>query len=271
MNNSLTSLPPELQPFHSKIAASKLSYLHIQLEEATSVNPYQSKLGGYPYLPIGVDYPKGENGQALDFLAQINFAELPVWKASPYPKQGILQFYIGTDDLMGLDLQDLQTQKNYSTIYHKDVTAPTRQQFEVIDQLRKKEEYYSPLAQEASFLMNFELQEEYVPTGDHHFPKFLGKESFWFFDQFGDKEEQLMTAYEQRINSIKHKMSGYACFLNEDIRSYNSEMKGHLLLLQIVSQPKICWGDVGVGHFFISEQDLKARNFANVVYHWECH
>ena len=30
------------------------------------------------------------------------------------------------------------------------------------------------------------------------------------------------------------------------------------------------WGDAGVANFFISEQDLKNKDFTNVVYNWDC-
>lgn len=33
---------------------------------------------------------------------------------------------------------------------------------------------------------------------------------------------------------------------------------------------EIMWGDSGVGHFFIEEDDLKNLNFDNVLYTWDC-
>nr|WP_316045926.1 DUF1963 domain-containing protein [Planococcus glaciei] len=32
----------------------------------------------------------------------------------------------------------------------------------------------------------------------------------------------------------------------------------------------IAWGDTGVGNFFISKENLKKRNFSDVVYNWDC-
>ncbi len=34
----------------------------------------------------------------------------------------------------------------------------------------------------------------------------------------------------------------------------------------------IMWGDTGVGNFFISEKDLKDRNFSSsmILYNWDC-
>ncbi|MBK6997000.1 MAG: DUF1963 domain-containing protein [Lewinellaceae bacterium] len=32
----------------------------------------------------------------------------------------------------------------------------------------------------------------------------------------------------------------------------------------------LCGGDMGVGHFFIREQDLAALDFSRVLYDWDC-
>ena len=37
------------------------------------------------------------------------------------------------------------------------------------------------------------------------------------------------------------------------------------------SEWEILWGDCGVANFFISRADLKARNFSNVYYNWDCY
>jgi uncharacterized protein YwqG len=46
------------------------------------------------------------------------------------------------------------------------------------------------------------------------------------------------------------------------------------LLLQIDSSEaeadEICWGDVGVGNFFIRREDLRNRDFSKVLYTWDC-
>ena len=32
----------------------------------------------------------------------------------------------------------------------------------------------------------------------------------------------------------------------------------------------ICWGDLGVGNFFINREALKRRDFSRVLYNWDC-
>jgi len=44
------------------------------------------------------------------------------------------------------------------------------------------------------------------------------------------------------------------------------------LLLQIDSIGEhILWGDVGVGNFFITEDELKRKDFSKVLYNWDCY
>lgn len=32
----------------------------------------------------------------------------------------------------------------------------------------------------------------------------------------------------------------------------------------------ILWGDCGIANFFIREKDLKAQDFSNILYNWDC-
>ncbi|WP_438870473.1 DUF1963 domain-containing protein, partial [Pseudomonas sp. L1(2025)] len=68
-----------------------------------------------------------------------------------------------------------------------------------------------------------------------------------------------------------HKIGGYASFTQEDPRSY-SHQNHTILLLQIDSDDDIdsMWGDVGIANFFIRPEDLKKKDFSNVLYNWDC-
>ena len=60
-----------------------------------------SRIGGYPDLPAGLDYPTVTEEGVLRhfvFIAQINLSELPSAVATPYPNQGLLYFFIHNDD-----------------------------------------------------------------------------------------------------------------------------------------------------------------------------
>ena len=42
------------------------------------------------------------------------------------------------------------------------------------------------------------------------------------------------------------------------------------LLFQLDSDDGVMWGDCGVGNFFITDADLKRRDFSRVLYNWDC-
>lgn len=63
--------------------------------------PWQSKLGGCPCLEDIGQYPIGENGKPMMFIAQINLGEMP--PLQDFPQEGLLQFYVEDEDLYDLD------------------------------------------------------------------------------------------------------------------------------------------------------------------------
>ncbi len=104
----LRNLPTQFDPLRPSLESSLQPYVKIHLGEAVEwldsawngdpLEPWQSKIGGYPYLPKGTDYPTDrETGEMMMFLMQVNCADLPIIDGLTLPRQGILQFYSGLD------------------------------------------------------------------------------------------------------------------------------------------------------------------------------
>lgn len=68
--------------------------------EVRETKPWESKLGGCPYLHTKEEYPIGKNKKPMLFIAQINLKELP--KMPMLPDHGLLQFFVNQDDLFGV-------------------------------------------------------------------------------------------------------------------------------------------------------------------------
>lgn len=64
----------------------------------------ESKFGGIFYLPQGEQIPVCPEGEQMQFLAQINFAELPPLPG--FPREGIVQFFLDTDEARFYDKID---------------------------------------------------------------------------------------------------------------------------------------------------------------------
>ncbi|MEM7617715.1 MAG: YwqG family protein, partial [Pseudomonadota bacterium] len=108
-----------LENYQDTISSSMKFYIQIKAKKANGLELWQSKFQGLPYLTEKDDYPKNSKGKYLYLIAQINFEEVP--KLEPYPEKGILQFWIATDDLYGLDFDHQTKQDSFKIIYYPDI------------------------------------------------------------------------------------------------------------------------------------------------------
>ena len=267
----IRSLPEELYPYEENILSSKRDFINITLNKVTEIELVKkSKVGGYPYFPKDMDYPTNEKGEPLDFLAQINFSEIP--ELEGYPTSGMVQFYLALDDLYGMDFDDPYTQKNYRVVYHKNLDKTSRTAFPELDAIRKNDAYLSPKLNHDVFEMVFNKDSGYVPGFSIHFAEYFGEDTWPFFESFGDKEDEIAEAYMDIISSTGHKIGGYPFFTQEDPRLYDQSIADWVLLFQLDTDgDDIMWGDAGVGNFFISKEALKNLDFSKVYYNWDCY
>lgn len=93
-------IPKILKPYEEFLMSTvkPSNQIVFTLEET---KPWESKLGGCPYLEDIGQYPMGLNGSPMMFFAQINLAEMP--SLPDFPQEGLLQFYVEDEDCYGLD------------------------------------------------------------------------------------------------------------------------------------------------------------------------
>lgn len=210
--------------------------------------PAVSKLGGVPYVPLGTQPPPS----SMLFLAQLNLAEVPAIDA--LPREGLLQLWIEDDDTYGLfDRRGGMRTDGHRCIYYASTEtsqtpgiAPTGKRgplcFDDRDGRR----------------LRFAADTDLLTPGDYEWDAFL--------EQHGlpPETEIAEDAWEQ---SHGHKIGGYCAFTQGDPRTINEPQWS---LLQLDSDEHVFWGDTGIAHWFIREDDLRAGNFANVRYYWDC-
>ena len=237
--------------------SGRFSYLLKELELPITT----SKFLGEPYFPKGADYPLDKNNEPMILLAQINFAEVP--PLENFPETGILQFYIAVnDDLYGANFDDLTDQSSFRVIFHAIVNENiARKDLPRFD----RNENYTPI--NAEYRLSFTPSIEVVPSYDYRFKHYFGEDYYDFIRKH--ENDELWEKYEEIANASGHKMGGYAYFTQYDPRN-NEIYSDYILLFQIDSGEAICWGDVGVGNWFIREEDLKKRDFTKVLYNWDC-
>lgn len=259
-------------------ARTAQSAYRIKMSNSEDISIFDSKFGGLPYWPKNMDYPTDENGDKLILLAQINFdkAKLHDYRL---PKHGLLQFFISTDDLSGMDYEDPFSQKNFRIVYHREldrnVTAESvsalgiyaNTHFDGTDDC---------LPSYDEMLMSFEEMTDYMSESVDDFDALAGHIYKEVFDKElvqGSLWKTLNgTEYDYLYDGFKdctfgHKMLGYPSFTQSDPRASDEYQT---LLLQIDSQDDIMWGDCGIANFFINEKDLRKLDFSNVMYTWDC-
>lgn len=248
-----------------KIKETKNQCIGIKATASGDVLLTQSKFGHYPYLPVGYEYPKDEEGRYMFPLAQINFSEVP--PLAGYPSSGYLQFYISAfDDLCGMDFDDLRLQKNFRVLYFEDgVIKDSITDFSFLEEALHSDmnPVYKPHA------LRFSTTDEYVGFGDIRYEKRVGEFDIEaVVEQYPELTKELEGYMWSNFQPSGHKIGGYAFFTQGDPRS--GETEDYLLLLQIDTDEHIMWGDSGVGNFFIHPDDLAKKDFSKVMYTWDC-
>ena len=252
-------------------------------------NLFQSKFGGVPYLPKDKEVPKNKENEQLTLLAQINIDELP--ENNIYPmKEGILQFWILNDDILGLDY-DTHLGDGFKVVYYKEIDKSVTEE-EILEKYKpyKDEDSYFPIEGELS--LNFKLTDGYFSDSNDDFREIVDREMKKFYDENKDKYSDILKIYDkenqlnyweiwdileedkeigEKLFGAGHKIGGFPDFTQSDIREVGDY---EILLLQIDSvgteKNEIMWGDCGIANFFIREKDLKELNFDRAIYNWDC-
>ena len=245
----------------------------ITCEQNNDIGIFESKFGGLPYWDLNMEYPLDNKGKKIVLLAQINF-EKESLDDERLPKKGILQFFISSDIMNGLE------ENGYKVIYHENIDKNIKK--EDVEKLNiptsktlndDKEEYF-PFKEE--YKITFNKKEEFLGPAVYNFDdvvKQIIKEEFNedvtenIYDYFSYEEYDYLT---EGLDTTGHKILGYPYFTQTDPRCYRDIKKYELLLLQIDSDGGIMWGDSGVANFFIDNDDLAKKDFSKVFYTWDC-
>ena len=237
-----------------------------------------SKVGGLPYWDPALPYPTDSQGNKMTLLAQLNFAQLGT--EDPLPAQGLLQFFIGQDDVFGIDFDQPDSQKDFRVVYHPEPDpALTLEQIQALELPTHVEaDLCTPVIREAAFTA--EKTVGYMGPGDCRFEA-LFREAVRAVtgEDIGDKNEYQYfdkadrDYFYDQLSAAGHRLLGYPFFTQYDPRE--PEGPYDTLLFQLDSdmidrKDLVLWGDCGVGNFFINREDLLRRDFRRVLYNWDC-
>lgn len=259
----------------------------LMIEKEKAPGLFDSKFGGLPYWDLNMEYPSDSAGKKMMLLAQINLEQMfqDTEREELLPETGMLQFFIGLDDVFGMDFEEKDVQKNFRVVYHEkidgQVTKSQIRSLGIPDCTDENMEEYTPIWKEAA--LKITRKPVYMGEGDYRFHRlFLDAVR----EKYGNRYEDLSLyrlldeeAYDNLTEELAndgHWLLGYPYFTQSDPREYEEKYRYYdTLLFQMDSdygdeEDYILWGDAGVGNFFINREDLKRRDFSKILYNWDC-
>lgn len=267
-----------------KVKSDVVTDKHIKITvvgEDRTLSIFDSKFGGIPYLPKDADVPVDGEGVQLALLAQINCRDLP--ENDLYPKTGLVQFWIGRDDIMGLDEKEGSKVIYYPELDRAVTEVDILEKYKLFDEDDIDE--YSPFEPKNNTLkIAFEKKPVSITPGEYTFEDIFCNTLNELYPEadvtsiWDDIDEFLLDEIFDSFDYGEHSIGGYPRFIQDDPRSYDKEKQEYnVLLLQIDSEfvegerrYLILWGDCGIANFFIKEKDLKAQDFSDILYNWDC-
>lgn len=212
LEQKINNLPNAWQAYRTNIIDSAKLSVRFRLEPNDELTPWDSKVGGQPYLPLDMAYPTNNHGEPLFLLAQINFAQLP--KLPNYPDTGILQIFIASDDLYGADFEQPQNQNGFCMIYHKTViTDPNQLQH---DFPTNADEDGLPIDNQPYALIAKGVELQPMTWADHQFDdKVVNLRDF-----ASNHGYDTLDIYEYVLDTVGHRLGGNPYCTQGDIRAY---------------------------------------------------
>jgi uncharacterized protein YwqG len=249
--------------------------LHTARADESTLPIGASKIGGLPDLPPDIAWPEWY-GHALDFIAQINFADV-IDDTGQLPAKGLLYLFYNlfpdwvstfTDEaykvvysdarLDGLQrtiapTQEISTYPTCKVTFHKITTLPEYESYEVGKILGMS--YYSMKQDDSDKYWNLLKS---LPRADERLPKqqLLGYPDLQQGDVFLEAE---MIGGHLKSAEVSYEIQG------DMIRNW-------MLLLQIDTddQTKMMWGDVGMLYCCLRKDALQAQRFDDTVVIMQC-
>lgn len=284
------SQPPIVEPTAERLAELErrlpgmaLPALILEADQGKPVSAGGTRIGGPVWLADGAAWPTGKEGRPLEFVAQLDFGTMP--PLPDYPEAGLLQLFVGRDDLHGADF-DAPGEGDFALFWYPGgavggrlVPPPHLPRYGDPD-----DDGYSssPFVDDAVRRDGVALRartETMMPRPYDRPVEALCAELG--IDDRAAAVEPLLLALEEAGPFDCHFVGGYPLFVQQDYRldvAYPPEKAGQpspwrehdRLLFQLTSRNGLQWGDVGEANVLIRRADLVARDFGKAAFHWDC-
>ena len=261
MRPDITKIPAQYRDVLTRnarrVVALQLTGVPEKKGAADAAEPTGSRVGGLAFVTDDYPEPRDSDGNRMIFLAQLNLAKLPPLEG--YPTEGLLQFFIADDDLLGLEYNKLAGGSGSFVVRLIPASELGRGRLAEASQSE-----YTPVSG-GYFTVDGVLYDQLPNSEDKDFGAVTGID--WYSE---DPEIEAifdtLYAFPQSVYG-----AGWATFTQEDPRDGDSKLE---LLFQLDWERdngvEVMFGDAGVVNFFITREDLTQRNFHNAAYNWDC-
>lgn len=221
-----------------------------------------TRIGGPVWLGDGEAWPVDGRGAPLEFVAQVDFADLP--PLPDFPTAGVLQFFVGRDMLFGADFED-PPRGSPRVLWRPDALDGGRLHPppEVTD--RDLSPWENLAVREAGLAL-------------------AGRETMRLPDGYDWRIVERLRGQHRRpgieeINRLRedeenrpplHHVGGHPVFTQDDFRTPGHCDDFDRTLLRLASDFNLLWGDCGEAAFLIRRRDLLDRDFSQAIFYWDC-
>jgi len=235
---------------------------------APPVSPADSRIGGVPWLPAGIEWPR-RDGRPLAFIAQIDLASQPRGLAGQgLPSTGMLLFfYDATQTTWGFDPKDAGS----FAVIHVDTPGPPASPEWPADV--PPDARFRPVAisseetvllppWESVLIEDLELDEEQAEAYQNLLEQTEGDEDQCLLGGYPDQIQGDMTL-ECALVAAGLYCGDATAYQDPRLPAFRRDALDWRLLLQVpsVDAAGMMWGDAGLLYYWIRDEDLRARRF----------
>jgi uncharacterized protein YwqG len=222
-----------------------------------------TRIGGPVWLPEGEAWPADPQGCPLEFVAQVDFGELP--PLPDFPTTGLLQFFVGRDDRFGADLDD-PARGTARVFWRPDGIEGGRLLPPPVVTAEDSHPWQRPAVREAGLSLTGRAAVHRAGGSDWRIEERLKGQH----RRPGIEELDDLLDDDRGLPPQLHHVGGHPVFTQYDFRGPGQCDDYDRTLLRLTSDRNLIWGDCGEAVFLVRRDDLLKRDFSSVIFYWDC-
>jgi uncharacterized protein YwqG len=220
------------------------------------------KIGGTPYLPVGVEWPEGMN-----LLLQVNLKNIEL---EHFPKEGILEIFVSSDCDSPCETKVFIFDEGLE--YQTDLPEQDMDEFFVTEALKIKLEKvieHMPINNDEGNKKFCDMIKKYFDFQDEEIEIEEFAQLDYYEEFFEDQED--VEAYNNIDDGVtKANIGGYPAYTQENEGMFDLNEDICIFKLDSYLNDSVNIGDSGILNITMSMEDFKKRDFSNVSGYWDC-